>query len=178
MSHQLRESCFTRKKDKKITLSEATQNAAIEKEPEKMPENLPERFSPSEAPEVMRPTAEYLLLKTGRKALTEPELSALRTLAAGHYPARVQKEIDIACDRFKRNGRDLAELNFCYIANALKHQASRPFARASTRKNNAEFKRAMADFNRLEESEKREYTEADIAKLEAELAEEMSKNEF
>lgn len=73
----------------------------------------------------MRSTAEYLLLKTGRKGLDEEELSALRTLDAHHYPARVQREIDKAVERYGRLGRHLRTLDFGYILSALQHQPSR-----------------------------------------------------
>ncbi len=79
----------------------------------------------SEAPSAMRSTAEYLLLKTGRKGLDEEELSALRTLDAHHYPARVQREIDKAVERYGRLGRPLRTLSFGYILSALQHQPSR-----------------------------------------------------
>ena len=79
----------------------------------------------SEAPSAMRSTAEYLLLKTGRKGLDEEELSALRTLDAHHYPARVQREIDKAVERYGRLGRPLRTLSFGYILSSLQHQPSR-----------------------------------------------------
>ena len=82
------------------------------------------KYPVSEVPEVMRPTAEYLLLKTGRKdmSLTESELSALRALNAKHYPAVVQRQIDIAVERFTRTGRDLRSLNFVYISEMLQNR--------------------------------------------------------
>ena len=79
----------------------------------------------SEAPSAMRSTAEYLLLKTGRKGLGEEEISALRSLDAHHYPARVQREIDKAVERYGRLGRPLCTLSFGYILSALQHQPSR-----------------------------------------------------
>ena len=82
-------------------------------------------FPVSEAPGAMRQTAEYLLLKTGRTGLSEEEISALRALDAGHYPARVQKEIGTAIERFKRIGRPPGTLTFCYIAESLANQPSR-----------------------------------------------------
>jgi len=84
---------------------------------------------PSEAPEAMKQTAEYLLLKTGRTGLSWEEISALRTLNASHYPARVQKEVDTALERFKRLGRPPGILTFCYIAESLMRQSSRAPAR-------------------------------------------------
>lgn len=92
------------------------------------PENTPEsddKASIQDAPGDMRATAEYLLLKTGRESLTQSEISSLRELNATQYPARVQKEIDKACERFKRKKRDLLTLSFNYIAGALRNQPSR-----------------------------------------------------
>jgi hypothetical protein len=85
-----------------------------------------ERCGLAETPYAFKQAAEYLLLKTGRKRLTEAEISALRTLDAQHYPARVMAEIDKAAERFTRKGRPLSSLSFEYIAESLKHQASRP----------------------------------------------------
>lgn len=88
-------------------------------------DNPKEVCTPDDAPDIMKPTAEYLLYKTGRKALTWEEISALRTLSASHYPSRVQKEIDTACERFRRKGRSLNTLTFNYIAGSLQSQVSR-----------------------------------------------------
>lgn len=87
-------------------------------EDETAAENLPV----TEAPEAMRSTAEYLLLKTGRTGLRESEIADLRKLNAAHYPAVVQEIINQAVDRFRRNGRDLRKLDFAYIADALRHR--------------------------------------------------------
>ncbi|MFC2594612.1 MAG: hypothetical protein ACFNW0_06030 [Fretibacterium sp.] len=51
--------------------------------------------------------------------------TALRTLDAHHYPARVQREIDKAVERYGRLGRPLRMLSFGYILSALQHQPSR-----------------------------------------------------
>ncbi len=48
-----------------------------------------------------------------------------------HTPARVQKEIDTACDRFRRQGRLLLTLTFTYIAKSLQFQNSRKKKRQS-----------------------------------------------
>ena len=74
----------------------------------------------SEAPEAMRSTANYLLLNTGRKGLQDEEISALRKLNSRDFPAVVQKQIDIAIERFPRLGRDLRTLTFVYILECLK----------------------------------------------------------
>ena len=88
------------------------------------PANPEETHTPDEAPEVMKSTAELLLLKTGRTGLSWEEISALRTLSATQYPSRVQKEIDRAITRFNRKGRPLHTLTFMYIAGSLEHQPS------------------------------------------------------
>ena len=86
------------------------------------PDNPDETYEPEQAPEIMQPTARYLLQRTGRKNLAWNEISALRELAASQYPTRVNKEIDKAVERFTRQGRDLKTLRFEYIASALAHQ--------------------------------------------------------
>lgn len=112
-------------------------------EPE--PESPGECLPVSEAPAAMKSTAEYLLLKTGRKGLTEGEISALRRLNANQYPARVQTEIDKAVDRFGRLRRPLQTLTFEYISDSLANQASR-----STRKGSPEQRAApRADYSDL-----------------------------
>ena len=132
-----------------------------------------ERFPVSEAPEVMRSTAEYLLLKTGRSALSEAEISALRTLAARQYPARVQKEIDRAVERYGRQGRPLRGLTFCYIAEALKHQTSRnphaPASRSAQKTVAHDYGPKFEEEAPMSEADAA-YWEAELARLEAEYA--------
>lgn len=85
-------------------------------------ENPEETHTPDEAPNIMKQTAEYLLLKTGRSGLSWEEISALRTLSATQYPNRVQREIDKAISRFNRKCRPLNTLTFMYTAASLEHQ--------------------------------------------------------
>lgn len=92
---------------------------------EKPPIKADESQNLDDVPEAMRPTAEYFLLKTGRKSLTEKNLSALIELDAHQMPARVQKEIATACERFKRKGHSLDTLTFEYIASSLRNQPTR-----------------------------------------------------
>ena len=87
--------------------------------------NPKEVCTPDDAPDILKQTAKYLLHETGRKGLTWDEISDLRTLSANHTPARIQKEIDTACDRFRRKGKALSTLTFGYISGALEHQQSR-----------------------------------------------------
>ena len=133
------------------------------------PVNDPETFTPEDAPDIMKPTAEYLLLKTGRKTLTESEISALRTLSASHYPARVQKEIDIACERFKRRNKPLSTLTFNYIAGALAHQQSRkPAGKSGRSRAKSQAKSMMMTSEELNSRKKipDEDLDAELAKLE------------
>ena len=125
--------------------------------------NPEEIYTPDDAPEIMRATAEYLLLKTGRAKLTWSEISALRVLSASHYPSRVQKEIDTACERFTRKGRALSSLTFSYIAGSLQHQQSRSPTGRPVRK----VKPKTAESAQSE----KQYTQEEVAELEAELAE-------
>ena len=92
----------------------------VQQEPEQEPPEIPD-----DIPDIMRSTAEYFLLKTGRKTLTEAEISSLRELSAHQYPARVQKEIERACERFRRNCNSLATLTLSYIAASLRNQPTR-----------------------------------------------------
>lgn len=133
---------------------------------------------PEDIPDIMRPTAEYLLFKTGRKALIEKEISALRELSAHQYPSRIQKEIDRACERFRRNGNDLETLTFCYIAGALRKQPTRG-ARAGQaarggRKSRAKSKPdgmslTQAELDAMREEKTEEELDRELAELEAEL---------
>ena len=134
------------------------------------PESRKESFSPEDAPEIMRSTAEYLLLKTGRKTLTENEISALRELSANQYPSRVQKEIDRACERFRRNGNDLGTLTFCYIAGALRNQPTYgKKSRAKSKPDPMSLTQAEIDATREEQTE--EELDNELAELKAEMLE-------
>ena len=123
---------------------------------------LPEKaVNLDEVPEVMRATAEYLLFKIARESLKESELSSLRELSASQYPARVQKEIDKACERFKRKNQDLRTLSFNYIAGSLRNQPSRKLAGR---------KQSKPDMTQSEIAHKeQDYSEADLDAIEAEF---------
>ena len=56
--------------------------------------------------------------------LMSEDISALMTLNVNHSSARIQKEIDTACDRFRSRGQVLTALTFAYIAESLEHQQS------------------------------------------------------
>lgn len=128
-------------------------------------------FSPEDVPEIMRSTAEYLLFKTGRKTLTESEISALRELSAHQYPSRVQKEIDRACERFRRKGNSLETLTFCYIAGALRNQPSlKKKTREKSKPNPYALTQAEIDATRPEMTE--EELDREFEQLRAEMLEE------
>lgn len=103
--------------------------------PDYVPRPLPgDIYSSDDAPDIMKPTAELLLLKTGRKNLAWEEILALRELSASQMPARVQKEIERACERFQRQGKPLSSLRFEYIASALRNQPTRGKRKPKTSK--------------------------------------------
>lgn len=77
-----------------------------------------------EVPQVMRPSVEYFLLKTGRKGITPGELFAVKTLEKIHVPARVNQEIGKAVARYEKKKRLLSTLTLEYIYESLKYQTS------------------------------------------------------
>ena len=89
-------------------------------------------------PEIMRTTAEYLLLKTGRASLKPKEVKALIELSQNHTPTRVQKEIETCVERFQQNGRKLSGLYAGYIAACLQDQKSRTPAQKNDKCRNKE----------------------------------------
>ena len=119
----------------------------------------------------MRPTAEYFLLKTGRKTLAEAEISSLRELSAHQYPSRVQKEIDRACERFRRKGNSLDSLTLSYIASSLRNQPTRGRkGRAKPKPDGMSLTQAEIDATREEQSD--EELARDLERLRAEIREE------
>ena len=98
---------------------------AVTPEEAPKPRNPEEVCTPDDAPDIMKPTAQYFLQQTGRQGLTWDEISVLRDLAVTQYPSRVQKEIDTAVKRFLKRGQSLGTLTFGYIAGSLKHQPTR-----------------------------------------------------
>ena len=70
-------------------------------------------------PDVMIPTARYWLQRTGHAALTANDKEALRELSKTQYPTYVNKQIDVAVERFNRLNRDLKTLHLGYIVKCL-----------------------------------------------------------
>jgi hypothetical protein len=92
---------------------------------EEIPRNVSDDLiAPDEAPPAMREALDYFLLKTGRTGIEPDELSALRALEEIHTPARVNKEIARAAERFGRNGKPLSSLTLVYIYKSLQYQNS------------------------------------------------------
>ena len=98
---------------------------------------------------VLKQTAKYFLHETGRAGLTSDDISALIALNVNHSPARIQKEIDTACDRFRRRGQVLTALTFAYIAGFLEHQQSLT-KRKGSRSDTVVLGMSQADIDRLE----------------------------
>ena len=109
--------------------------------------NLREIYTPDDAPVVLKQTAKYFLHETGRAGLTSDDISALIALNVNHSPARIQKEIDTACDRFRRRGQVLTALTFAYIAGSLEHQQSLP-KRKGSRSDTVVLGMSQADIDR------------------------------
>lgn len=111
--------------DLKDTLSEGAETAPNEQYP-----ILPEDEVIKKIPAAVKETVEYLLLKTGRKGLLPEELAPIMALEKIHMPARIQREITKAAERFLKQGKPLSSLSFVYIYDSLKYQKSSKSARA------------------------------------------------
>ena len=109
------------------TETPVTPTASIsEKKPEKTKPSIKAvKYDLSGIPEVMRPVAEYLLMKTNRPTLRDSEREILRELDTHHTTARILKEINKCCERFENEGRDIQQLTFNYIGKILAAQDSR-----------------------------------------------------
>ena len=104
----------------------------------------------------MKETVEFLLFKTGRRTLFPEELGAVMALEKIHLPARIQREISKAAERFSRQGKPLSSLSFEYIFDSLKYQKSTKSARAQPK-------------NHVPSVEEKAWEEANMAALEAEF---------
>lgn len=89
-------------------------------------DSLTEVTDADKIPNDMRDTTRYFLYRTGRnpRTVNAKEIEAMKEVFKNHYPARIQKEIDIACNRFIKFKRNLKTLFFGYIAKALEAQQS------------------------------------------------------
>ena len=111
----------------------------------------------------MRPTAEYLLYKTGRKGLRWEEIEILRELSAIHYPTVVNKEIRRACERFEKRNQPLECLTMMYIAVGLRKWRS--FGKKKKKELSEEKKKYFAQY----EPERKKYTPEESAAIDAEI---------
>lgn len=73
-------------------------------------------------PDALKPTVEYMLLRTGREVIDASEEEPIALLAERHTPLRIQKEISAAIERFIRKGRSVRTLTFGYIWQSLRKQ--------------------------------------------------------
>ena len=111
--------------DIKDTLSEGAENAPDEQDILLLEDEVIKKI-----PAAVKETVEYLLLKTGRKGLLPEELAPIMALEKIHMPARIQREITKAAERFLKQGKPLSSLSFVYIYDSLKYQKSSKSARA------------------------------------------------
>ncbi len=126
--------------------------------------------TPEDAPDIMRPTARYFLSCTGKTTLSEDDISALQELSVRHYPARVQKEIDKVCERFRRKGDSLKTLTLCYIASALRYQKT--WGKRSRSKPKAKYKPDPMSLTSADIAKtQRTFTEEEVLRLEAMMRE-------
>lgn len=116
----------------KDTLSEGAGTA-----PDERQSILLEDETLKKIPAAMKETIEFLLFKTGRESLLPEELGPVMALEKIHVPARIQREITTAADRFARQGKPLMSLTFGYIYDSLKYQKSSRLARAQPKTENS-----------------------------------------
>ena len=120
------------------------------------PEAAPEDIRLIEKiPLAMRPTAEYLLLKTGRKGLIPSEVGSLLVLEKIHLPARIQQEINTAVKRFTTRGRPLPGITADYLYESLRYQNSRAARKKASPDNGAALTQAQAQAQRREDDHDR-----------------------
>lgn len=141
-----------REKDLKDTLSEGEGTS-----PDNIQTPILEEEDLKKIPSAMKETVEFLLLKTERPGLLPDELGPIMSLEKTHVPARIQREITIASERFKKQGKPLSSLTFIYIFNSLKFQKSTKSARAQPK------------VETTSTAENRAWEEANLAALEAEF---------
>ena len=75
-------------------------------------------------PQYLNEVADYFLLKTGRDKLTDSEIETLTSLGQAYTLSRINREISVAAERFKTQGKSLKLLRMDYIQEALKYQNS------------------------------------------------------
>jgi hypothetical protein len=90
-------------------------NAGHQEKPEVTRESVPKAF---------RETYDLFLLRTGRSGISREELARIEALEKLHVPSRVQEEISIALERFRRMGREPCELDWDYLWRSLRNQKS------------------------------------------------------
>ena len=138
--------------DLKDTLSEGADPS-----PDNTQTSILEEEDLKKIPSAMKETVEFLLLKTERTGLLPDELGSIMALEKIHVPARIQREITKAAERFKKQGKPLSALTFVYIFDSLKFQKSTKSARAQPK------------VETTSTAENRAWEEANLAALEAEF---------
>ncbi len=138
---------------------------------EKESQKCEEAIALEEVPDALRTTAKYFLHETGRSSLTLEDLKALRRLNLNHTPARIQREIDTACDRFRRRAQSVTALTFSYIANALEYQQSRKKREDKTKSESALGGVTSADVERIGKKLTVEELDRELDRIEADVNE-------
>lgn len=112
------------------------------------PENLTLDLSGAGVPLAFKATAEYFMLKTGRRGVTPEDVEAIKRIERYHVPSRIQTEIAKAVERYEKAGKPLTALTFGYIWESVQHQRSKPALRAEQlRKQDPWEKQRIADLD-------------------------------
>ncbi len=106
-----------------------------------------------DVPSPMRETVELFLAKTGRKGIDPDELGYVRKLEKLHTPARIQREITTAIERFDRKKRPRDSLRWEYLYDSLKDQRSGKAAQSKQPKAMADERSELSEWEREQQRE-------------------------
>lgn len=96
-------------------------------------ENASEEVSVNtEIPDILKTTANHMLMVSGRSNLSPTEMKILRQLLETHASVKIQEEINTAAERFKSKGKSLRCLSFNYIGKILENQKPKETVPAKT----------------------------------------------
>ena len=107
----------------------------------------------ADVPSPMRETVELFLAKTGRKGIDSDELGYVRKLEKLHTPARIQREITTAIERFGRKKRPRDSLRWEYLYDSLKDQRSGKAAQSKQPKATADERSELSEWERAQRRE-------------------------
>ncbi|MCL1876398.1 MAG: helix-turn-helix domain-containing protein, partial [Synergistaceae bacterium] len=101
-----------------------SETPVLERESQKPEDSQKLQNIQKSVPKYLNEVAEYFLLKTGRDQLTYSEIDILAALGETLAIPRINREISVAAERFKAQGKSLKLLKMNYIQEALKYQSS------------------------------------------------------